>query len=281
MNCPICLSLHEIKIYSTLPTGHFNECLNCDYMFFSSFNQKKTETSKLEAYQDLYWLEEISAAKERAFGISIARASEVFILSSIPIKTFLDIGTGPGYFLDAVNKYLPDSSITFLGVEKFPPGSEFQTKNPGFRTGWLEQFKDESIDGGICIEVIEHLSATEVLQLFNLLYVKSSKGATYIFNTGLTDYVRKEDSDYLDPEIRGHISIWSIRALKILLADTGWTFSPIRNRTWCFMVEKEIEIDVDLDTRIWRPLSKNIEALCGESNSKLLYLLGRDSLRVL
>jgi spermidine synthase len=72
-------------------------------------------------YQDLYWAKELLAAKSRASGVSIARAAEVFILARKQIKTFLDIGTGPGFFLDAILKYLPDSDATFLGVERFPP----------------------------------------------------------------------------------------------------------------------------------------------------------------
>jgi hypothetical protein len=171
--------------------------------------------------------------------------------------------------------------VTFLGVEMFPPEIEFQTNHPGYRIGWLDQFDDESIDGGICIEVLEHLRPSEVKDLFSLLFIKASTGATFIFNTGLTEYVKNEDLAYLDPSVRGHISIWSISALRKLLGDVGWTFSAIPNRSWAFLAEKCPVANMDLSSRVWNPLPENVKALCGSSNSQLLYLLGRDSLRAI
>lgn len=213
--------------------------------------------------------------------MSIARAAEVFILARKPIKTFLDIGTGPGFFLDAILKYLPDSDATFLGVERFPPEKQFQTTHLGFRTGWLDQFDDNSINGGICIEVLEHLSTSEVRDLFSILFIKATDGATFMFNTGLTEYVKNEDMAYLDPAVRGHISIWSVNALRKLVGDVGWTFSPLPNRSWAFLAEKGPYAQVDFSTRVWNPVPENVKALCGSSNSQLLFLLGRDSLRAL
>lgn len=281
VNCPICLSLKCIDVFLECTVGNFFECKSCDFIFFHSDVGTTSSLGNSIDYKDLYWAEELEASKNRAFGVSIARAAEVFILARKPIKNFLDIGTGPGFFLDAILKYLPDSDATFLGVEMFPPEIQFQTTHPGFRTGWLDQFDDESIDGGICIEVLEHLSSSEVKDLFSLLFIKATNGATFMFNTGLTEYVKNEDMAYLDPTVRGHISIWSVNALRKLVGHEGWTFSPIPNRSWAFLAEKCPESQVDLSTRVWSPVPENVKALCGSSNSQLLYLLGRDSLRAI
>ena len=280
-SCPVCLSLKSVDVFQACTIGNFFECRACDFIFFFDDAAVNSSVGNTISYSDLYWAEELLAAKNRAFGVSIARAAEVFILARKPIKNFLDIGTGPGFFLDAILKYLPDSDATFLGVEMFPPENEFQTTHPGFRTGWLDQFADESIDGGICIEVLEHLSSSEVKDLFSLLFIKSTNGATFMFNTGLTEYVKNEDKAYLDSTVRGHISIWSVNALRKLVGDVGWTFSLIPNRSWAFLAEKCLEAHVDFSTRVWNPVPENVKALCGSSNSQLLYLLGRDSLRAI
>jgi hypothetical protein len=281
VNCPICLSLKYIHFFLESNVGNFYECASCDFIFFINDIAHASSIGNSINYEDLYSAEELLAAKNRAFGVSIARAAEVFVLARKPIKNFLDIGTGPGFFLDAILKYLPDSDASFLGVEMFPPESQFRTNHLGFRTGWLDQFDDESIDGGICIEVLEHLSASEVKDLFSLLFIKATNGATFMFNTGLTEYVKNEDMAYLDPTLRGHISIWSVNALRKLVRDEGWTFSSIPNRSWAFLAEKCPESQVDLSTRVWSPVPENIKALSGSSNSQLLYLLGRDSLRAI
>lgn len=233
----------------------------------------------IDIYGESYWAEELAAAKERSFVVSLARAAEVFVLCTRVIDTFLDIGTGPGYFLDAVTKYLPDSTVNFLGVEMYPPDEKFRSTHSGYRVGWLKQFEDSSIDAGICIEVLEHLTPHQVRDLFQLLYLKASSSAAFIFNTGLTDYVKNEDMGYLDKAIRGHISIWSVKAIRELVGDLGWQVSPIPKRSWAFLAEKESNSEADFSSRIWVSLPENVNSLCGQSDSKLLYLLGRDSLR--
>jgi hypothetical protein len=99
----------------------------------SFFNDVATSSSVRNSinYEATCWAEELLSAKPRAFGVSIAKAAEVFILAGKPIKAFLDIGTGLGLFLDGIFKYLPDTNETFLGVQIFPPEIEFQNNHPG------------------------------------------------------------------------------------------------------------------------------------------------------
>jgi hypothetical protein len=277
--CPICFLSSETKILKL--NELFLECARCDFFFISNGVREFNQSVSNSSYDDSYWTGEMEAARERAFGICMARAAEVFVLSTRPVKNFLDIGTGPGYFLDAISKHLPDSEVNFFGVELYPPDRMYRSIHPGYKIGWLDLFTDNSIDGGICVEVLEHLTAAQVKELFEMLFIKATDKATFIFNTGLTDYVRKEDNAYLDPSIRGHISIWSIKAIRRLIGDLGWTVSAIPNRNWAFLVEKGAKFEKDISRRIWKTLPENMELLGGKSNSKLLYLLGRDSLRAI
>ena len=277
--CSVCSYSKKVSVFLTLNSGTYLECASCEFIFFVDSPSQQENLHTSASYSDTYWLEELAAAQDRAFGVSLARAAEVFILARRHIGTFLDIGTGPGLFLDAIDRYLPDSETTFLGVELFPPKPEFQTSHPGYRVGWLDQFEDDSIDGGMCIEVLEHLLPIQVKELFQLLHSKATNGATFIFNTGLVEYVKNEDPSYLDPVKRGHISIWSVRAIEKLISDMGWNISSIPNRSWAFLAEKGTKSDEDLSDRIWKTLPENVAALSGKSHSKLLYLLGRDGLR--
>ena len=244
------------------------------------FYTKSPAVTQIE-YEEGYWESELESARDRAWGIALARTSEVFILARKEISNFVDIGSGPGYFLDAIENYLPDSSIDFQAIELYPPNEEFRTKHTGYKVGWLDSFGDGSLDAGICIEVLEHLTSSEVKQLFDELYEKASMNSLFIFNTGLTDYVRKEDHNYLDPDFRGHISIWSVNAIRRLTRGSGWKIREMPNRSWAFLAEKTNQSDDDLMSRIWSPVPQNISTLEGKLKSKVLYLLGRDSLRAI
>jgi hypothetical protein len=278
--CPICNEAKYVRRLRLKEVVDFQECVNCDYFFFVPPFEKPDEVHKLVShYSERYWTKELSSARDRAFGISLARASEVFLLSRIPISNFVDIGTGPGYFLDAIDYYLPKSEVKFSGIEKYPPPAEYQTKSTGYRIGWLDLYKANPIDSGICIEVLEHLTSSEVYNLFLDLFQVSAYGALFLFNTALTDYVTKYDPGYLDPLVRGHISVWSITSIKKICEPIGWSVREIPNRNWSFVVEKREKSSEDLISRIWDPNQKNLQTLRGSLNSDVLFLLGRDGLR--
>jgi len=275
MKCPICSGTKKLKSVDYSQAKGYICCSKCDFIFWSINN---TLDSSHE-YGAEYWQMELNSAYERSWGISIQRASEVFLLCRKKISTFVDIGTGAGYFLDAIDYYIPNSTVQFTGIELYPPALEFRSKHPGYAIGWLEKYENESIDAGICVEVLEHLTADQVASLFHDLYLKASNDAFFIFNTGLTNYVRNEDPDYLDPYTRGHISIWSTKAIRELLGDSGWKIHEFPHRSWAFIAEKSVNNQIDLDSRIWDINPQNLETLTGELKSNLLYLLARDGLR--
>jgi hypothetical protein len=271
--CSICTSNNHVVWFNQ----EFAECKECDFIFWIQTTRDVITTPS--NYDETYWNMELESAHDRAWGIAVARAAEVILLAKRPILKFIDIGTGSGDFLDAMNHFLPNKDIAFIGIEKYPPVEEHRTKDPGYRFGWLDLFQDYEFDAGICIEVLEHLTVNQVQDLFRLLSLKSNPDSIFLFNTGLTAYVKDEDPSYLDPLVRGHINIWSVKAIAKLVSKYGWQIYEIPNRNWAFVAEKSSLRDENLISRIWNPVQQNLAALKGINQSNLLQILGRDGLR--
>ena len=110
----------------------------------------------------------------------------------------------------------------------------------------------------------------------------SAPSACYIFNTGLTDYVRREDIGYLDPLCRGHISIWSVTALGAVFAPHGFRVHPIPGKSWAVLVEYGGESSPGgraITDRIWTPCPENRKILDDPETGSLMYILGIDTAR--
>jgi SAM-dependent methyltransferase len=206
--------------------------------------------------------------------------SEIFHYARLPIRTFLDIGSGPGYFLDAVAKYLPNSTDIFHAVEKFPPPPEYRTKSTNYFIGDIADFP-QKVDGGLCMEVIEHMNPSTVQGLFQSLANISEKDAIYIFNTGMPDYVRNEDQNYIDPIIRGHIVSYSVKAVEILAKPFGFSVLAIPGKTWAFVLEYNAVArpDEDIRDRIWTAHQENINVLTDKDMGSALRILGMETAR--
>jgi len=86
----------------------------------------------------------------------------------------------------------------------------------------------------------------------------SNDGACYVINTGLADFVRKEQPDYLDPTRRGHIVAWTVGSVQYLGKPFGLTATALPGRAWAFLLEKTT------DPAMWKAdsmLSKREHAL--------------------
>jgi hypothetical protein len=234
----------------------------------------------LRVYDESYWTEELRAAKERAYGPCIARMAESLHYVTIPVQKFLDIGTGPGFFLDAVRHYMPRSASKVYGVEKFPPSKDNRSISANYITGSVGDgsFK---VDCGICVEVIEHLTPEMLRGLLMELASVSSEGALYIFNSGQPAYVKNEDPGYLDPLQRGHIASYSVSAVNYLGADIGFRAIPIPGKTWAMGIEfgKPCYGFESLEQRIWHILPENRKFLIDSAGGTILQLLGLESAR--
>jgi len=231
-------------------------------------------------YTESYWKDELSAARERSWGSALARVAEVFLYARIPIRKFIDIASGPGYLLDALEFHLPSSAEIFYGNEIFPPAAEYCTSNKNYLKGALSEF-DFTFDAGCCIEVVEHLTPAMVRQLFIDLAAKSKENSIYIFNTGLSQFIKNENLGYLDPFVRGHIMGWSVRGLQILTQSSGFQILAIPGKNWAFIAEYRPthNFKKNITDRIWTAIPENSNTLKDKKTGELLYILGLDTVR--
>jgi hypothetical protein len=277
-NCPVCFS-HTIKHFKVIDGIDYLECLDCESLF-ADFDQLNEITTR--KYDSNYWDEELKSSRERSFGSSLARCAEVFALSQIEINKFVDIGTGPGYFLDAVSQLMPKYKDTFYGVEKFPPEHKFRSEHPNYL---ISDFNDISIkfDAGICVEVIEHLRPKELDNLIKALAKNSNKNALYLFNSGSPNFVKNEDPTYLDPLKRGHIVSYGIEGLRIMFKKYGFNVFSIPGRDWAFLAEfTDQKHDYSIEKllmRLWHMNIENKSKLNHNDFGPLMYSIALESSR--
>jgi hypothetical protein len=257
----------------------YYECLGCDCIFADRSVIEKIDSGvSVQTYQAGYWEEEVASSFERCYGPAIARVAEVLLCARTPVHRFLDIGTGGGYLLDALFAYLPGSKNIFHGIEMFPPPQV--TSHPGFKVGKVGDL-DGTFQAGSCIEVLEHLTPHMVRGLAQQLAEKSSPKALYIFNTGLTEYVRNEDRGYLDPYRRGHIVSYSVRSAARLFEPFGFKIIPCPGKTWAFFAEYESDYKEgdNFVARIWSPIPENLRTMTDPTMGSVMAILGRESIR--
>lgn len=278
--CPVCFSA-DTRLFKEVAKMSYYTCNFCDVIFISPEVLTQIDAGNgVVNYTETYWKEELSAARERSWGSALARVAEVFLYARIPIKKFIDIASGPGYLLDAIQYHLPGSPDIFYGNEIFPPPAEYCTSNKNYFKSPLSEF-EFTFDAGCCIEVIEHLTPAMVRQLFNDLAAKSTENSIYIFNTGLSQFIKKENTSYLDPFVRGHIMGWSVRGLEILTRSSGFQILPIPGKSWAFIAEYRPNHNFknNLMDRIWKAIPENLNTLRDKKTGELLYILGLDTVR--
>lgn len=260
----------------------YYDCGSCDFIFADpALIERIDQGLASREYDQSYWKTELRSARERSFGSSLARMAEALLYCTVPVKRFLDIGTGPGYLLDAVALHLPEHADHFYGVEKFPPLPEYRTTHPNYLCVDLADV-ELSFECGICVEVIEHLTPAMARGVAAAMAKVSVPGSLYLFNTGLTEYVRHEDPGYLDPFKRGHVTCWSVTAARRIFEPEGFVVRPLSGKTWAFVVEMPGEperMDVPLGDRIWSAPAENVALLRDRTMGDVMHILGRESAR--
>lgn len=257
------------------------ECAHCDFIFADPGLLAHIDAGlPCRDYDEDYWKSELASARDRSYGSSLARAAEAMLYCRLPINRFIDIGTGPGYLLDALSTYLPGSRGRFFGVEKFPPAIEYQTRHENYLQSDLADV-DGTFECGVCVEVIEHLTPDMARSLAKALASVSVPGSLFLFNTGLTSYLKHEDSGYLDPYRRGHITCWSVTSAKVVFEPMGFNVHPLPGKTWAFVVERSGAAgqEVPMPQRIWSPDPSNLHLLHDPAMGSAMYLLGLESAR--
>ena len=278
--CPVCHS--ESKQYSCIDGYNYFNCDTCDLIYIDPKIIFMTDNgNSIVNYDETYWKNEISSAKARAYNDSVGRLTELMYYAKIPIKTIVDIGTGPGYLLDFVHKNMQHLDDKFYGIEKYPPHVDYQTKSNNYFIGEVKDFY-KSIDAGVCIEVIEHLTPLMFKNLLLQLKNKSNKNAIYMFNTGLSSMVKNGNNQYLDPIRRGHIISWSIKAVKHLAHKYKFSVREIEGKNFAFVLEFDVDskhIKENIIDRVWSPLEENLNLLRSDNLGDLLVTFGRSQVR--
>lgn len=278
ISCPVCSK--DSRAFRVIDGVKYLECRSCDFIFADpKLLQEVDDGNAPRRYDNDYWVNEIAAARERSFGSSLARSAEALLYCQIPVNKFVDIGTGPGYLLDALSTYLPSHRSRFYGVEKFPPRIEERSKHENYLCADLRDV-DIKFECGVCIEVIEHLTPKMAENLASAVASVSVPGSLFLFNTGLTDYVRHENPDYLDPYGRGHITCWSVKSVEMIFGKYGFTVNPLRGKAWAFVIERlPAAANVALADRIWSAPPQNAALLSDPAMGDVMYILGRESAR--
>ena len=278
--CPCCKS-SKTELCRTVEKYNYYRCRVCESLFLDTEYLSRIDNGlTIVNYEEDYWKMELNSAWQRSYGPALARMAEAIYYCKRPVEKFLDIGTGPGYFLDAVGKLLPDHASVFYGVELFPPDIEFRTTSKNYIVGDLGDLK-EKFDCGICIEVVEHLTPTMLDDVLKKLAAVSNPDALYIFNTGMPEYVLNEDINYLDPTRRGHLVSYSVKAMGLLAGKYGFTVHRIPGKTWAFAVEytKKSDPAEDIRGRIWKALGHNLNILTDSHMGSVLRILGQETSR--
>ena len=113
MQCPICL--HEARLLRHVETVAYFRCLECELFFAHPDFLTAVDAGAVENYRDAYWGHEIPAARERSFGAGVVRMAETLRMARIPVRRGLDIGSGPGFLLDALAELVPSLAEEFMG----------------------------------------------------------------------------------------------------------------------------------------------------------------------
>ncbi len=279
-SCPICR--HGASSRVAQVAGHsYSLCSGCGSISIETETIERLDAGgSLVEYDEDYWTSELPAARDRAFGPSLARMAEAVHYTRIPIQRFLDVGSGPGFFLDAIARYLPSRVQHFFGVEKFPPPAAHRTRSTNFIVGEVSDL-NLRFDAGICIEVVEHLTPATLRTLLAGLAGVSNPGSLFLFNSGLPEYVLKEDIAYLDPQRRGHIVSYSLKAVRLLARDLGFSVLPIPGKTWAYVLEFQSRATEreDIRSRIWSARPENLQLLGDPEMGSVLRILGLDTAR--
>ncbi len=275
--CPVC-GAAATRPYHLVETHQFYECEACDSLFVDPAVIAEMDAGRpIRGYDQAYWKTEARESRARSFGPALSRVAETLLYARLPVRRFLDIGTGPGFLLDALSTYLPASRDLFWGIEQFPP--EQHTTHGNYVIGGLADLPG-TFQAGVCIEVIEHLTPAMLRNLIAALAAKSEPNSLYLFNTGLSSFVKNGHGDYLDPLGRGHIVAWGLAGLARLFEEHGFRLIPLPGKSWAFLVEYQpTPSDIQFDQRIWYPVAANKAILHDPVMGSHMYVVGIDTAR--
>jgi hypothetical protein len=92
LQCPICQA--AAAPLRAIDDVEFFCCTGCGSLFAHPDFLAAVDDGTAENYRDAYWATELAAAQQRSCGAGIVRVAEILRLSRLPVRRFLDIGTG-------------------------------------------------------------------------------------------------------------------------------------------------------------------------------------------
>jgi hypothetical protein len=279
MLCPICQSAATLlRAVDDVP---YFRCDGCGSVFAHPDFLAGVESGVASKYAGRYWRSELGSARKRSFSVGVVRVAEVVRLSRIPLMRMLDIGAGAGFLLDALQDLVPSLASHMHGVELYPPAEDERSRHPNYAIGSILGLKG-CFDGGVCIEVIEHLTPNALSGMVSQLSERSSPGAIYFFNSGQPSYVERFDPAYLDPHRRGHVVAWSIAGARKIFEPAGFNVIPLPGRDWAFLAERGPPRDIDsqaLLSWLWNPIPANVAITGDDPFGGLFQTIGVESAR--
>jgi SAM-dependent methyltransferase len=165
------------------------------------------------------------------------RALELIYLSTIPIKTILDFGCGSGLTVGLLRDKL---GINAVGVDRF---GEF-TNSDFLHKRTLKELRltypRGHFDAIYSVEVFEHLESPR--QTMEALHYFLKPGGKLLINTGTQEFLAKYDPEahYIDPLIRGHISIYSLESFSVLARAVGLKARFFGDRKYMVLLEEAV-----------------------------------------
>jgi hypothetical protein len=281
--CDVCRQA-SISHFADVEGIPYNKCEGCSSIYADESKFYENGSSNSRKYDESYWEFEVESAKERSYGSSLIRVAEVFIMACRPIRGFIDISSGGGALLDALSFLLPEIADVFYGNEPFPPPPPYRSKHKNYYVGYIEEI-DRKFDGGVCIEVIEHLFPDTLRALLSRLASRSNEGALYYFNSAQPSFVIERDFGYLDPFERGHVASYSVAGAQQLFAEAGFSVYELPGRDWGFFAEytpsigRRTETLDSLFNRLWNPQPENLELLKSCKFGNFFLSAGREGAR--
>lgn len=273
MACPVC-ETGASKFHARIDGYDYFQCLECQSLYIDCATLDRIDAGEsTRIYDETYWREELRSARERADGVSLVRAGEAILYARRPVRRFLDVGTGPGYLLDTLARQFPEHADMFHGVELFPPKEH--SRHPNYSAGDVNSLKLR-FDAGVCIEMVEHLTPRMLRDVAKGLAGISEPGSLWLFNTGMPEFVLRENPGYLDPLRRGHIVSYGLRGLVHLFEPFGFRISAIPGKSYAWIAEFKPLESPSFDERVYRPLTENRSLL---EESGLLFQAAFESAR--
>jgi len=224
------------------------------------------------SYDEDYWENEYAEAVRRENEDCCLRALELIYLSKIPVKRFLDLGCGLGITVNWLRSQL---GIDACGIDKFGKfePTPYLLKEDVLTT---DKFEKESFDAIMSIEVVEHLPQDLIIPIFQKLRDILKPGGMILINTGTLEFIKEAEDNkgYIDPSVRGHISIFSMKTFERIADILGLIHIPMWSRNWCTLLLKPAS-GIKAPISPWEGIEENFNTL---KTIKLMYPLIRQSL---